>query len=79
LDGLLTRADKNRVGRKIRVDYFVGSSLELLNNEQLKYLKSRLLTNKVRIEILFKKLSKTKRGLSREGFLGMLLEGKTLM
>jgi hypothetical protein len=36
LDGLQTRADKNRVGRKIRADDLVGYSLELLNYEQLK-------------------------------------------
>jgi hypothetical protein len=37
---------------------------------------ARLLTNKERMEILDSKLSKAKRGLSRDEFLGMLLEGK---
>jgi hypothetical protein len=78
LDCLLTRANKNRVGRKIRADDLIGYSLDLLTEEHLKDLMSRLLTNKERIEILYKKLSKTKRGLSREDFLGMLLEGKIL-
>ena len=77
-DCLLTRANKNRVGRKIKADDLIGYSLNLLTEEHLKDLMSRHMTNKERIEILYKQLSKTKRGLSREDFLGMSLEGKIL-
>jgi hypothetical protein len=78
LDSLLTRANRNRIGRKIRANDLIGYSLDLLTEEHLKNLVSRSLTNKARIEILYRQLSKTKRGLSREEFLGMLLEGKVL-
>jgi hypothetical protein len=48
----------------------------LLTDEHLQEIGARLLTNKERMEILYSKLSKTKRGLTRDAFLGMLLEGK---
>ena len=76
LDKLIARVNKNRVGRKIKADDLIGYSLDLLTEEHLKDLVSRRMTNKERIEILYKQLSKTKRGLSREEFLGMLLDGK---
>ena len=76
LDTLIARANRNRVGRKIRADDIIGYSLNLLTEEHLKDLLSRRLTNKERIEILYGQLSKTKRGRSHEDFLGMLLEGK---
>jgi predicted DNA-binding protein len=76
LDSLLTRANKNRIGKKIRASDLIGFSLDLLTEEYLKDLVARRLTNKERLEILYKQLSKTKRGFSREEFLGMLLDGK---
>jgi hypothetical protein len=79
LDSLLTRANKNRIGKKIRANDLIGYSLDLLTEEHLKDLVARRLTNKERLEILNKKLSRTQRGLTREDFLGILLEGKTLM
>jgi hypothetical protein len=79
LDSLLTRANKNRIGKKIRANDLIGYSLDLLTEEHLKDLVARRLTNKERLEILYKKLSRTQRGLTREDFLGILLEGKTLM
>ena len=78
LDSLLTRANKNRIGKKIRANDLIEYSLDLLTEEHLKDLVARRLTNKERLEILYKQLSKTKRGFSREEFLGMLLEGKVL-
>ncbi|MEI8027669.1 MAG: hypothetical protein WCI18_15080 [Pseudomonadota bacterium] len=76
LDSLLTRANKNRIGKKIRANDLIGYSLDLLTEEHLKDLVARRLTNKERLEIHYKQLSKTKRGYSREEFLGMLLDGK---
>ena len=66
LNCLLNRANKNRVGRKIRGDDLIGYSLDPLTEEHLKDVVARRLTNKERIEFLCKHWSKTKRGLSRE-------------
>jgi hypothetical protein len=73
---LIGGLNRNRVGRKIRADDLIGYSLDLLTEDHLKDLVPRLLTNKERIKILYKQLSKTKRGLSHDDFLGMFLNGK---
>jgi len=76
LDSLVARINKDREGRRVKPDDLICYSLDLLNDQHLQEIGARLLTNRERIEILYKKLSKTKRGLSRDEFLGMLLEGK---
>jgi hypothetical protein len=76
LDALVARVNKDRAGRRVKPDDLICFSLDLLTDEHLQEIGARLLTNKERIEILYSKLSKTKRGLSRDEFLGMLLEGK---
>jgi hypothetical protein len=76
LDALVARINKDRAGRRVKPDDLICYSLDLLTDQHLQEIGARLLTNKERIEILFSKLSKTKRGLSRDEFLGMLLEGK---
>ena len=68
LDILIARANKNCIGIKIRANDLIGYSLDLLTEEHLKDLVARCLTNKERLEILNRQLSKTKRGLSRERF-----------
>ena len=76
LDALIARINKDRVGRRVQPDDLICYSLDLLTDQHLEEIGARLLTNKERIEILYSKLSKTKRGLSRDQFFGMLLEGK---
>jgi hypothetical protein len=76
IDALIARVNKDRVGRKVKPDDLICYSLDLLTDQHLQEIGTRLLTNKERMEILYSKLSKTKRGLSRDEFLGMLLEGK---
>ena len=76
LDALIARINKNRVGRRVKPDDLICYSLGLLSDNHLQEIGTRLLTNKERMEILYSKLSKTKRGLSRDEFFGMLLEGK---
>ena len=76
LDALIARINKDRVGRRVKPDDLICYSLDLLTDQHLQEIGARLLTNKERMEILYSKLSKTKRGLTRDAFLGMLLEGK---
>lgn len=76
LDALVARINKDRAGRRVKPDGLICYSLDLLTDQHLQEIGARLLTNKERIEILYSKLSKTKRGLSRDQFFGMLLEGK---
>lgn len=76
LEALIARINKDRVGRRVKPDDLICFSLDLLTDQHLQEIGAQLLTNKERFEILYSKLSKTKRGLSRDEFLGMLLEGK---
>ncbi|TWW10030.1 hypothetical protein E3A20_08360 [Planctomyces bekefii] len=76
LDALVARINKDRVGRRVKPDDLICYSLDLLTDQHLQEIGARLLTNKERMEILYGKLSKANRGLSRDEFLGMLLEGK---
>jgi len=76
LDALVARINEDRAGRRVKPDDLICYSLDLLTEQHLQEIGARLLSNKERIEILYSKLSKTKRGLSRDEFFGRLLEGK---
>lgn len=75
LDGLLAQANKDRVGRKIKPDDLICYSLALISDEHIQEVCNKTLSNKDKLEILFKKVSKEKRGISRDEFYGMLLSG----
>lgn len=75
VDALLARINKDRIGRKVKADDLICFSIDLLTDTHLEQIGAKLLSNKERIEILYRKLAKTKRGLTREEFLGMLLDG----
>lgn len=75
LEQLLRQANKDRVGRKIKADDLIALSLGLVTDEHIAEICDRTRSNKDRMELLYQKLSKEKRGLSREEFLGMLLDG----
>ena len=76
LDNLLAQANKDRVGRKIKPDDVICYSLTLMADEHLQEVCNRALSNKDKLEILFKKISKEKRGISRDEFFGLLLKGQ---
>lgn len=76
LDNLLARANKDRVGRKIKPDDVICYSLALMTDDYLREVCNQSLSNKDKLEILFKKVSKEKRGISRDEFYGMLLSGR---
>ena len=79
LADLLGKANKLKAGRKIKPDDVIGFGLNLLTDEHLDQICSSSLTNKDRLEMLFKKVSKEKRGISRDEFLGLLLDGKVTL
>lgn len=76
LDALLARVNRDRIGRKVKADDLVCFSLDLLTDAHLDEISTKLMTNKERVEILYRKLAKARRGLTKDDFLGMLLEGK---
>ena len=76
LDDFVRRANKQRVGRKIKPDDVICFSLDLLDDNHVDQICNKSLTNKDRMEMLYRKVSKEKRGISRDEFFGMLLDGK---
>ena len=76
LDELLRRANKQKLGRKVKTDDLICFSLGLLNEAHLDQICDKALTNKDRLELLFKKVAKEKRGITRDEFFGMLIDGK---
>jgi hypothetical protein len=75
LEQLLRQANKDRVGRKVKADDLIALSLGLITDVHIAEICDRTRSNKDRVELLFRKLSKERRGISREEFLGMLLDG----
>ena len=75
LEQLLQQANKHRCGRRVKADDLMSYALELLTEQHLAKICEGTLTNKDRLELLYSKVSKEQRGLSRDEFLGMLLAG----
>lgn len=76
LDDFVQRANKQRVGRKIKPDDVICFSLDLLEDNHVDQICNKSLTNKDRMEMLYTKVSREKRGISRDEFFGLLLDGK---
>lgn len=76
LEQLLKLANKDRIGRKIKPDDVLGFSLDLLSDDHVTEIRNKSLSNKDRLELLFRKVSKERRGTTRDEFFGMLLDGK---
>ena len=76
LESLLVRANKNREGRRVKAGDVVCFALGLVTDAHLAEVGDRILSNKDRLEVMFRSMAKTRRGLSRDEFLGMLLSGK---
>ena len=51
-------------------------ALGLIDDQHLADICSKTLSNKDRMELLYRKLAKEKRGITRDEFVGMLLDGK---
>jgi len=76
LEQLLKQANKDRMGRKIKADDLIWCGLNLINDNHIAGICDSALSNKDRMELLFQRFSKERRGATREDFLGMLLDGK---
>lgn len=76
LEQLLRQANKDRLGKKVKVDDLIMFALGLINDQHLADICSKILSNKDRMELLYRKLAKEKRGITRDEFVGMLLDGK---
>jgi len=76
MDELLKRANKHKLGRKVKTDDLICFSLGLLTDEHLGQICNKTLTNKDRLELLFRRVAKERKGLTRDEFFGLLIDGK---
>ncbi len=76
LEQLLQQANKDRIGKKIKTDDLISFSLDLITENHLAEICSKALSNKDRMELLFRKIAKERRGITKDEFLGLLLSGK---
>jgi len=76
LDDLLRRANKQKLGRKVKTDDLICFCLNLLTDEHLEQICNTTLTNRDRMELLFRRVAKERKGLTRDEFFGLLIDGK---
>ncbi|MBP9708513.1 MAG: hypothetical protein KBD78_12795 [Oligoflexales bacterium] len=76
LDELLRRTQKQKIGKKVKADDLICFSLGLLTDDHLEQICNKALSNKDRMELLFQRMAKQRKGLGRDEFFGLLLEGK---
>jgi len=75
LEQLLRRANKERLGRRVKPDDLIGFALSLITDAHLTTICDGTLSNKDRLELLYRRMSKERRGLTKEEFFGLLLGG----
>ena len=76
LNLLLRQANRDRAGRKVKVDDLVLFAVDLISEQHLAEICNRIFSNTDRIELAYRRMSKEKRGLTRDEFFGLLLDGK---
>jgi hypothetical protein len=74
LDELLASANRHHTGRKVKADDIIRHSLGLLAESDLVLIKQSVKTNRDRFEELYRKVSARSNGLSKDAFLGNVLE-----
>ena len=75
IEQLLRKANKDRVVKKVKVDDLIWFALGVITDQHLAEICSKTLSNKDRMELLYRKLAKENRGMTREVFFGLLLDG----
>lgn len=68
--------NRKEFGSKITPDEYVAMALSLLKPEHLEELKTRSLTNKDRLELKYQEFCAAHGKVSKDEFLGALLEGR---
>jgi len=76
LEQLLRRANKDRLGRRVKPDDLIGFALGLITDDHLTTICDGRLSNKDRLELLYRRSAKERRGLTKDEFFGLLLDGK---
>ena len=75
LEQLLRRANKDRMGRRVKPGDLIGFALGLITDQHLATICDGTLSNKDRLELLYRRMAKERRGLTKDEFFGLLLDG----
>jgi Rps23 Pro-64 3,4-dihydroxylase Tpa1-like proline 4-hydroxylase len=75
---IVAMANKKANGRKIRIEQVLNLALDLVNDEQIKELQERSLTNEDRKEILRQKYVAIRGMISKDDFTGFMMKPEFL-
>jgi hypothetical protein len=73
IEGLLKRANKKKLGRRVKANELILAALSLVNEEHLQGLRRKSLSNKDLFEIRYAEHCKKNKSTSRDEFLGLLM------
>jgi len=76
LDRVLTKVNTKELGKKLHPDDVIGYALKLVKDEHIPRIRDLSLSNEDRLEIIFRQHQRKKRSLTKDDFVGMLLDGK---
>ncbi|MCB0362579.1 MAG: hypothetical protein KDD35_07650 [Bdellovibrionales bacterium] len=79
LNDLLSLLNKHSFGRKLKPDDVIHYALGLVNETHVEEICESVLTNKDRLERLFRATKKEHRNLTKDQFYGLLMDGKVTM
>lgn len=78
LHAVLAKANKKDGGKRIRAEQAIALGLSLIGPEHIEKLQQSSLSNADRFEALFKQHAARNRDLTKDQFIGMLIDGKVL-
>ena len=76
LDLVLTKVNTKELGKKLHPDDVIDYALKLVKDEHISRIRDSSLSNEDRLEIIFRQHQRKKRSLTKDDFVGMLLDGK---
>ena len=76
LQKLTERVNKKDFGKRVRADQLVRLGLSLIRAEHLQELQQLSMSNGDRLEALFRTYAEKKKSMTKDEFLGLLLQGK---
>ena len=78
LASILNKVNKKDFGKRIKADEVIKASLELITDSLIKNMQQNSLSNADLLEMKFKEMQKKNNKLTKDEFIGLLLEKESL-
>ena len=78
LSSVIGKVNKKDFGKRIKADDVIKAALDLLTESHIKSMQERSLSNADLLEMKFKEMQRKNSRLTKDEFLGLLLEKETL-